>query len=181
MSTGRLLTETDMKIINVFKNIIIILLVISFLFVVAMTVFGFKGYSVVTDSMSPTIKRGYVVFTKEISFDELKVGDIITVKLGNNGETFTHRVVEIDRENDSFFTKGDNSETRDGASEAKNIIGKVIFSLPLVGYISIAVSDTVVLTVIIGVIVVLSAAMRIFLRIYQKKKGETENEQIKES
>lgn len=164
-----------MKIANIFKNIVIVVLVLSFLFVAVMTVFGFKGYSVVTDSMAPTIKRGYAVFVKEITFDELQSGDIVTVRLSQGG-TFTHRVVEIDRENEVFYTKGDNSSTVDGASEAKDIVGKVVFYLPYAGYFSIAFSNRIVLAITLAALVVMFTALRILTKIIAKKKEVTENE-----
>lgn len=170
-----------MKIANIVKNVFVIILAVAFAFVVSMVVFGFKGYSVASDSMAPTIKKGYAVFTKSISFEELKTGDIVTVKLGDGGDTFTHRVVEIDRENGTFYTKGDNSSTKDGASDAKDIIGKVAFSLPLLGYISIGMSNKVVLAATLAGFVVLFALLSIVSSIISKKKEVTENEQIEET
>ena len=170
-----------MKIANIVKNIFVIILIMAFMFVVSMVVFGFKGYSVASDSMAPTLKRGYVVFVKSISFDELKTGDIVTVKLGDKGDTFTHRVIEIDRENGVFFTKGDNSATKDASSRADDIVGKVAFSLPVLGYISIGMSDRVVLAATVAGFVVLFAVVKIVSTIISKKKEVTENEQIEES
>ena len=168
-----------MKVLNVVKYIVTIFLVISFLFIAVMTVFGFKGYSVVTNSMFPTFKRGYAVFTKQIKFEDLQVGDIVTVRLGEDG-TFTHRVVEIDRQNNEFYTKGDNSSVKDGASKAQDVLGKVVFSLPLAGYLSIIVSSKAGLACLLGVILTGIAVFKIVISIMLKKKEVTENEQAEE-
>lgn len=164
-----------MKVFNVIKNIIVIFLIVVFAFVILMISFGFKGHSVVTDSMSPTLKRGYAVFTKQIAFNDLQIGDIVTVKLGE-GTTFTHRVVEIDYDKNEFYTKGDNSATIDGASKAGDIVGKVIFSLPLAGYLSILVSTRSSLALMFAVLIALIVILRILTVVISKKKGVTENE-----
>ena len=166
-----------MKLLSIIKNIIIIILTVMLLFVITMMSFEFKGYSVVTDSMSPKINRGDVVFVKQISFDKLKVGDIVTVKFENSDSTFTHRIVEIDKNDNEFYTQGDNATEKDGKSKAENIIGKVMFSIPLAGYLSIGLGNKNVLAVGIGAIVLIFIVLRIIIYKLNKKQGVTENEQ----
>lgn len=49
----------------------------------------------------------------------------------------THRVVEIDAENERFWTKGDSNEERDGAPVYfQNLIGRPVFTIPYLGYIA---------------------------------------------
>lgn len=166
-----------MKIKSIIKNILIIFLLLIFLFVAVMFVFGFKGYSVVTDSMSPTFKRGYAVFVKKAQFDELKVGDIVTVNFESGEGSFTHRIVEIDKENNRIRTKGDNSNEADGFSDGKNIVGKVAFSIPLAGYISIAVNNKKILTVVLICAALVSVVTTVIL-IRKNRSGEvTEDEE----
>lgn len=59
-------------------------------------------------------------------------GDIITF---HNGDTVvTHRVVK--KEKDIFITKGDANKTEDPVpAEASQIIGRVVFHLPYLGYV----------------------------------------------
>lgn len=165
-----------MKLLSIIKNFIIIILTVTLLFVVSMLVTGFKGYSVVTDSMSPEINKGDAVFVKQISFDKLNVGDIVTVKFENRDSTFTHRIVEIDKDNREFYTQGDNSNEKDGKSKAENIVGKVMFSVPLLGYLSIATSNKTVLAVGLAAIVLIFILLRIIVFRLNKKQGVTENE-----
>lgn len=79
----------------------------------------------------PEIPTGAVVFTKEGEFSPKK-GDIITF---HNGDTVvTHRVVK--KEKDIFITKGDANKTEDPVpAEASQIIGRVVFHLPYLGYV----------------------------------------------
>lgn len=163
-----------MKVLSILKNVVAIILVLSFLFVLTMLLFGFKGYSVVTDSMSPTVKKGYAVFVKKVSFDKLQLGDIVTVRFDKSKNTFTHRVVEIDRQSKTFKTQGDNSNIVDGSSKAENLVGKVAFSVPLLGYISIFASNRMSLAITLFVILTVFFAILIILN---KKTGVTQNEQ----
>ena len=49
----------------------------------------------------------------------------------------THRVIEIDAENQHFYTKGDANDAADGAPvHFNNLVGKPLFSIPKLGYIS---------------------------------------------
>ena len=86
---------------------------------------------VYSGSMEPEIPTGAVVFTKEGEFSPKK-GDIITF---HNGDTVvTHRVVK--KEKDIFITKGDANKTEDPVpAEASQIIGRVVFHLPYLGYV----------------------------------------------
>ena len=49
----------------------------------------------------------------------------------------THRVIEIDAENQHFYTKGDANNAPDGAPVYfKNLIGRPVFTIPYLGYFS---------------------------------------------
>ena len=75
-----------LKILDVIKIILLILLV---LFVIATayqkvipnnpSVFGFRTYSIITNSMYPKLKKGDVILIKEQKISDYKVGDIVTI------------------------------------------------------------------------------------------------------
>src|SRR5574344_1091967 len=74
-----------LKILNIFKVIILILLVCFVIFTAYQKVltnnpslFGYRTFSIITDSMSPKLKVGDVILIKEKKAYEYKVGDIIT-------------------------------------------------------------------------------------------------------
>lgn len=136
-----------------------------------MLVFGFKGHSVVTNSMSPTFNRGDAVFSRKVDFNNLETGDIVTVSFSDGNGTFTHRIVEIDKEKGTFYTQGDNSKVKDGESKSSQIVGKVYFSIPLVGFISIALNNKIVLASILAAIIVISLAIWIISNNINKKKS----------
>jgi signal peptidase I len=104
-------------------------------------VFGYEIMTVLSGSMEPSIKTGSIIAVKPISNSSaLQKGDVITFKASDNPNTLiTHRIVEVERVNDSFqfITKGDNNDTKDRAPVInKNIVGEYSgFTLPFVGKI----------------------------------------------
>ena len=93
--------------------------------------FGIRPYVVYSGSMEPEIQTGAVVFTKVEKLSPEK-GDIITFR---NGDTvITHRVIK--KQNGTWITKGDANKTADPVPvEESQIIGRVVFCLPYLGYV----------------------------------------------
>ena len=89
------------------------------------TAAGYKPLRVTTDSMEPTIMTGAIVIARQVPFDSLKPGDIITFVRGD-GMLNTHRIISI--ENGAAVTQGDNALAPDiGAVTAYNFRYKIIF------------------------------------------------------
>ena len=88
-------------------------------------------------SMEPTIKTGGIVVIRSV--DTYKLGDIIT--FGPDTKTqipTTHRIVGVEGlgPTEKFVTKGDANDDADPTLTARSAInGKVIFSLPYLGYL----------------------------------------------
>lgn len=142
------------KICNILSNIIIvILLVIAGLIFVPM-VLGYDEYAVVSGSMQPNIPVGSLVYAKECTIDNLEKGDIVTFQLSDS-TIITHRIYEIDQEG-NITTKGDANQQPDGQIlTIDNIIGKVGFSIPLLGFVSVYIKSALGVAVICGVIFIL--------------------------
>ncbi len=109
---------------------------------VGKSIFGYRYYTVLTGSMSPSYEVGDVVFVHIEKSDNIKEGDVITFNPSNDSEAYlTHRVTEK-LENykgagvTCFRTKGDANNSQDSflISEDK-VIGKVVFGIPKLGYI----------------------------------------------
>lgn len=86
-------------------------------------ILGYKPYSVLTGSMEPTYSIGSLIYVKEVAPDTLKTGDVITMAGG--GTPITHRIVEIDSEQQLVYTQGDANQSMDGATPFNEIKGKV--------------------------------------------------------
>ena len=81
--------------------------------------FGYMPFSIQTQSMEPTIKAGDVVIGKEVDFNTLKEGDIITYWTTVDEQKIlnTHRITKVISNGKgsvpSFKTKGDNNQLED--------------------------------------------------------------------
>lgn len=86
--------------------------------------------------MEPVYHVGSLVYVRPVEPDTLEEGEVITFSL--TGDTMaTHRIVEVigSGEDIQFRTKGDANDIEDGSLvQASNVVGKVIFSIPFLGY-----------------------------------------------
>ena len=56
------------------------------------SIFGYRSYVIASNSMYPVLEYGDVILVKDISFDDIEIGDIITYQ-GNNGE-LKNKIIE---------------------------------------------------------------------------------------
>lgn len=90
--------------------------------------------TVLSGSMEPAYHVGSLVYVRETKADQIQVGDTITFHL-NEDTMVTHRVVSKDEESQSFKTKGDANNVEDSSAVAyEQVVGKVIFNIPYLGY-----------------------------------------------
>ena len=140
---------------------------------------GLMPYTVLSGSMEPTYHVGSVIYVSKIDPAELKVGDPVTYRLAS-GTVVTHRIEEIFESPElSFRTRGDANNVSDGVFPAAAIIGKPLFSVPYLGYVSNFVQKPQGLVTVVGscaIVLILSFAIdEIFAK--QKEGTETENEE----
>lgn len=125
------------KIWNIFTTIIVVVIVVVAILLAGVRLVGFDVFSVLSGSMEPTYHVGSLIYVKDVPADEIEVGDPITFVMNDDLVVATHRVVEIDAENQHFYTKGDANDYVDGAPvHFNNLIGKPVFSIPYLGYFS---------------------------------------------
>ncbi len=146
---------------NIFTALVIAIAVMLLFIGVVPRVMGYDGYYVSSDSMYPSIKKGSLIFVKDIAFEDIKVKDVLTFTEEGSEKWFSHRVVEIDTENRAFKTKGDNNNIIDsGSTPYTAVVGKVHYQVPLVGFISMALS-TVWGKIVLLVICIFYAAIEV--------------------
>lgn len=102
---------------------------------------------VTSGSMEPTLYRGDLLAIQTRSEDQIAVNDIIVFRADWNPESpIVHRVVEIiDDENEGllFVTKGDNNYANDRDYRViEDIQGVVVFTVPLIGHLSLFLQTT---------------------------------------
>ncbi len=158
-----------MKIFKVLYNVFAILIVLCFAFSMVLIATKTEFYAVATASMEPEIKEGDMVFVR--SADEYLKGDVITAKLKSGG-TFTHRIYFADNENNQVYTMGDNNSAPDPLPTAcGDIIGKVIFTVPFLGNLSLKFNSLYITIGLAGVMVVLMLVRFLVFR-FKKTKGD---------
>lgn len=129
------------------------------------------SYVVLSSSMSPAIGAGDVVIVDDVSPQRIGEGDVITFRGGGEGAgpgRVTHRVVEVVEQDGErrFRTKGDANEEADRELVAPDdVIGRVTFSIPLLGHlVSFAGSDAgiVALVIVPSVLLILNEGWRLY-------------------
>lgn len=171
------------KIWNAISTIIVLIMVILALLLVGVRLIGLHPYSVTSGSMSPAYAVGSLIYVKPAQPQDVKKGDPITFFLHNDSIVATHRVIEIDSENQCFYTKGDANETPDGAPVSfENLIGKPVMCLPVLGYVSSFMTRPPGLYVAISavlVIVLLTLLPDILKKAEQHDRKNTDKQQTK--
>lgn len=97
---------------------------------------NYKILVVQSGSMEPTLRVGGLIISKPAS--NYQVGDMVTFREPNNPtDLTTHRIVDEKQEGGEtiFVSKGDANEKPDSKTISKiDILGKVLFSIPYLGY-----------------------------------------------
>jgi len=131
---------------KLFKNVIYWLLIVVLVIIAAVTAISafdipgrIKLYTVQSGSMMPAIPVGSLVVSKPA--DNYHVGDTITFisekdrLIKNPKHTTTHRIFEVKETETEYVTKGDANDVPDSEPVAEDLVlGKTIFSIPLLGY-----------------------------------------------
>lgn len=144
------------KAISVISTIFLVLVIAltAFLFIGKMnggktTLFGSEIMVVLSGSMSPTFDTGSIVAVKPTKFEEIQKGDIVTFR-NEDDLTVTHRVVAIS--DGKLTTRGDANNGDDSMPvTADRLIGKVQYSVPLIGYLIEFIRSKVGMLVFLGV------------------------------
>ncbi len=131
------MNTTVKSIWNTFTWALVICVAILAFLLAGIRLIGFTPYTVLSGSMEPAFQVGSLIYVEKVSPDDIKVGDPITFVLNEDLVVATHRVVEVDSENQSFVTKGDANDSADGSPVLyKNLVGKAVFSIPYLGFFS---------------------------------------------
>jgi signal peptidase len=128
------------RVVDWIGNTLLALVILTMVFFfLAPHFLGMNFFTIYGGSMISTIPVGSVVATKPVEASAIKVGDIITFRTSMEVDmAVTHRVVEVSNDSGalSFRTAGDNNANPDGnAVPAENVVGKVWFHVPFLGYL----------------------------------------------
>ena len=150
---------------------------------VGVRLLGLQPFVVLSGSMRPTYEVGSLIYVKSVDYKELKIGDPITYMISQD-TVVTHRIIEVlvDEEDPNtirYFTQGDANEQPDGTSvHYKNIIGKPVFSVPYLGYVSNYIQNPpgMYMAIATGAILILLVFLPDLLGDDEKKKDASQAE-----
>ena len=152
---------------NAISTAAVVLVVILALLLVGVRLVGLRPMCVLSGSMEPTYHTGSLIYVKPCAPEDVQVGDAITFVLNEDLDVVTHRVISIDAENEHFYTQGDANDAPDGAPVYfKNLIGRPVFTIPYLGYVSHWVSNPpgMYLAIAIAIVLVVLAFLPDMLR-----------------
>lgn len=174
-----------MKIIKFIKNLLFYGLLLILILIIASigystyksqqpNLFGYKVYVVLSGSMTPNINKGDLVIVKDVSFNELSVGDVITFESKKTDNYVTHRISEINSKEEKIITKGDANNIEDSSPVYKNNIqGKMIMKINGIGEYVIFIQENIL--IIVPIVVIFIILVSIFIKCLFTKKVTANN------
>lgn len=131
------MNKTVKKIWNGITTVLVAAVVLLAVLLVGVRLAGLQVYTILSGSMEPTYPVGSLIYVKKSDPADLQVGDPATFVLNEELVVATHRVVDIDTENQCFYTKGDANDAPDASPvHFNNLLGKPVFSIPYLGYVA---------------------------------------------
>lgn len=122
---------------NLVTTIVVITVVLLAVLLAGIRVIGLQPFTVLSGSMRPAYEVGSLIYVKKAETGEIKAGDPITFIIDDSLKVATHRVTSVSEDGEYFTTKGDANNAEDGIPVYyKNIIGKPVFTIPYLGYVS---------------------------------------------
>lgn len=156
--------------IRVGFNIILTILVVCVCSLAALNYFsapqragllGYKGYTVISGSMEPTLHVGDYIIVKHTPYEAVQPKEIISFQQDN--VLVTHRVTQ--RIGDKLQTRGDANNTEDLVEVSQdNYVGTYQFRVPQLGRLMIWLQDPLVYSIVMAMI-----ALRIAILLILKK------------
>lgn len=180
--------KTALKIAS---NTLLVLVIILAILLAGVRAVGLEILTVLSPSMKPNYPPGSLIYLMDVDPAKLEVDDVITYRISER-TTVTHRIKEIvidadDPSDVRFRTKGDNNDDYDGnLVEFDQVEGKVIFCIPLLGFLAMYIQRPPGLYVAIGVALAIIFFVMIVDTVVDDKKsknmnqhkGESDNEKI---
>ena len=120
--------------------LVLVFLTLVLFLLLAPQLWGLKFVTIMGGSMGPALPAGSVAVVQPVDSRDVEVGDVIAFspEKEQKATIVTHRVVEVLALDNvlTFQTKGDNNKEPDrNAVTSANVMGKVRFHIPLLGYI----------------------------------------------
>ena len=180
-----------LKIIGNILYILLFVVVVLMLIVVilqrvtdnAISLGGYRLFTVATGSMEPKYKVGDILISKQVAPDEIQVGDDVVYK-GDTGsfkdKVVTHQVVSIREENGEkkLTTKGIANTEEDPEIDVNQVYGKVIYKVKTLSFIGQMIKNIYIFYFIIffPIAIIIFRQIRSILRKDDYEEDEDEGE-----
>jgi signal peptidase len=129
-------------------------------------IFRYSFFTVVSESMQDEIPKGSFIVVRRTEPAQLSIGDNITY-MRDSSTSVTHQIIDIYEDfqgggSRGFQTKGVNNLNPDpGIVHESNVLGKVVFVIPVAGAIISYLNTNILLLVVIFVLcIILSFSLR---------------------
>jgi signal peptidase I len=135
--------------------------------VIAAPLTGHQPFILRGGSMSPAIPRGGIAIIAKDGLDALDVGDVVIYRVPT-GTVITHRIVQVSDVGGVMYfeTKGDANETADpDLVPAGWVIGRVVLSVPLAGYLLALPSSPLGIVAVVSLVLCLLGAHALLLNV----------------
>ena len=156
-----------MKVLGYMGLCLMVVLLCVALFTLLAPRFGWRVDTVLSGSMEPKLGVGSLAVTHPVTAQEILPGDIITFRSPLSGKLTSHRVAALVQTAPyTFRTKGDANEDMDPfIVPMANVIGKVSFHIPYLGYVTQFVKTrwgTLVTLFVPGLIIIVMEVLNIW-------------------
>ncbi len=170
------------KIWNIVSGVLVAAVILLAILLVGVRVVGLRPFAVLSGSMVPKYPVGSLIYVQSVDANKVQVGDDITFVLNEDLVVATHRVIKIDAENQHFYTQGIANAAPDGSPvHFNNLIGRPVFCIPLLGYVSNYVSEPPGLYIAISGVIILLLLMFVPDWICGSDEKENSKKQEKDS
>lgn len=144
---------------------------------------GAVPLAVLTGSMSPVIHPGDLIVTQPTDIQNIRVGDVITFQPHSaDPMLITHRVVEksVVAGEAQLVTRGDANGANDEPIVAEQVKGKVLYTLPYVGYATQAVPNDLRAWAVpaVGIVLIGYAAVTLTLSFRRTRQERAQQEEL---
>lgn len=151
---------------------IVALVVVLAILLVGSRFIGLKPFTVLSGSMEPKYHVGSLIYVEDVDPAELAVGDPLTFSI--DGTVVTHQIVDIIESDDPsdvrFVTQGLTNNMTDGEIGVKDIIGKPVFTIPYLGYISVYLQNPIGIVGVVCFVIILLMISFLFELVPDGKK-----------
>ena len=126
------------SVYNTTITVLIACMVLLAILLAGARLIGLTPYTVLSGSMEPEYPVGSLLYIQSVDPQTLQVNDPVTYSMPD-GVIVTHRIIEVVENSPAgrcFRTKGDANDVPDDILESDRVIGKPVFKIPLLGYVS---------------------------------------------